>query len=157
MTAGRVVRVVLVLLAVVQGTVGGWALLAPESFYRDFPGGGRGWVALLPEYNEHLTRDVGALSLSLTLVLVAAAVTMERTLVQVALAATAIYAVPHTLFHALHLEGFPESDAIAQTAVTIAQVVLVVVALLLSTRLQRRAPVDQRHRDERVAQTIRRT
>ncbi|MGS0688312.1 hypothetical protein ACVBEQ_24665 [Nakamurella sp. GG22] len=157
MTARRAVRVLLVVLAVVQGTVGGWALFAPESFYRDFPGGGRGWVALLPEYNEHLTRDVGALSLSLTLVLVAAAVTMERTLVQVALAATAVYAVPHTLFHALHLEGFPGPDAVAQTAVTIAQVVLVVVALLLSTWLPRRTVMEQGHREERVAQTIRRT
>jgi hypothetical protein len=152
-------RALLTVLAAVQGAVGGWALLAPESFYRDFPGGGRGWVALLPEYSEHLTRDVGALSLSLALVLAAAAVTMERRQVQVALAATAIYAVPHTLFHALHLHGFPEPDAIAQTVVTVGQVVLVVLGLVLSTRLARRppaAPADGRRAD-RVAQTIRRT
>jgi len=136
-------RVLLGVLAVVQGTVGGWALLFPESFYRDFPGGGHSWVVLLPEYNEHLTRDVGALSLSLALVLGRAAVIMDRTLVQLALAATAVYALPHTLFHAAHLENFPETDAIAQTAVTVAQVVLVVVGLVLSTRLPRRSPAAE--------------
>ena len=153
--ARRVLRILVAVLAVAQGTVGGWALFAPQSFYRDFPGGGRGWVALLPEYNEHLIRDVGALSLSLTLVLAAAAITLQRTLVQVALAATAVYAIPHALFHALHLDGFPEPDAIAQTAVTVAQVLLVIAALALSTRLPRpeRAPGDV----DRVAQTIRRT
>jgi hypothetical protein len=32
----------------------------------------------------------------------------------VAVAAIAVYAVPHAIFHFLHLEGFPTSDAIAQ-------------------------------------------
>ena len=82
-------RAGLIVLAVMQGLVGVWALLGPESFYADFPGAGHAWVALLPEYNEHLTRDVGALSLALTVVLVAAAWWPERRLVRIALVALA--------------------------------------------------------------------
>jgi len=32
-----------------QGFVGVWAMLGPESFCADFPGAGHAWVALLPE------------------------------------------------------------------------------------------------------------
>jgi hypothetical protein len=66
-------------------------------------------VALLPEYNEHLTRDVGALSPALTVVLVALGVD----------------AIPHTTFHASHLEGFPAADTTDQTIGTVLQVALV--------------------------------
>jgi len=48
--------------------VGFWALLAPRSFYDDFPGGGRSWVSALPPYNEHLVRDVGGLPSNLAVV-----------------------------------------------------------------------------------------
>ena len=51
---------------------------------------------------------------ALTVVLVAAAVTGQWLLSAVAVAATAVYAVPHAIFHFLHLEGFPTSDAVAQ-------------------------------------------
>ncbi len=128
-------RAGLVVLAVMQGLVGVWALLGPESFFTDFPGAGHAWVALLPEYNEHLTRDVGALSLALTVVLVAAAWWPERRLVRIALVALAVYAIPHTVFHATHLEGFPAADAGAQTIGTLLQVALVVGLLALSSRL----------------------
>jgi hypothetical protein len=79
-----------IVLAVMQGLVGAWAPVAPQSFHQDFPGADHAWVALLPEYNEHLTRDVCALSLALTVVLGAAAVILERRLVRVALVALAV-------------------------------------------------------------------
>ena len=135
MNSRAVTRAGLVVLAVLQGLVGVWALVGPESFYADFPGAGHGWVALLPEYNEHLTRDVGALSLALTVVLVSAAWWPERRLVRIALLALGLYAIPHTLFHATHLEGFPSTDAAAQTIGTVLQVGLVVALLALSSRL----------------------
>jgi hypothetical protein len=56
-------------LAISQTMLGLWALLAPAGFYRHFPAAGHARVALLPPYNEHLVRDVGALSLSLTVLL----------------------------------------------------------------------------------------
>jgi hypothetical protein len=110
-----VVRVLFGILAVLQGVIAVWASLAPKSFYSSFPIAGHAWVSLLPPYNEHLTRDVGELSLALTIVLGAAALTGYRLLSVVALVAVAVYAVPHAVFHVLHLESFPASDAVAQT------------------------------------------
>ena len=61
-------RLVLGILAAVQATDGLYALLAPRSFYDDFPVG-RGWVEALPAYSEHLVRDVGALFLATAVVM----------------------------------------------------------------------------------------
>ena len=68
-----ITRLILGLLAAVQAPDGFYALLAPRSFYEDFPVG-RGWVEALPAYNEHLLRDVGALFLATAVVLAAAAI-----------------------------------------------------------------------------------
>jgi len=117
-------------LAVAQATVGGWALLAPENFYAAFPAAGHAWVSLLPPYNEHLVRDVGALSLSLAVLLAVAAVRATRVLVRTAVVAFAVYAVPHTVFHGLHLDGFARADAVGQMAGFALQLVLAAVAWL---------------------------
>lgn len=110
-----VVRVGLGVLAVSQAVVGVWALLGPQSFYDGFPAAGHAWVALLPPYNEHLVRDVGGLSLAMTVVLLAAARSLDTRLVWVAVIAFAAWTVPHTLFHVTHLEGFTNVDATLQT------------------------------------------
>ena len=126
------VRTGLGVLAVFQAIIGVWALFAPTSFYGSFPLPGHPWVSLLPPYNEHLVRDVGELSLALTVVLAAAAVIGQWLLSAVAVAAIAVYAVPHAIFHFLHLESFPTSDAIAQTiGIALHLVVIAVVAWLL--------------------------
>jgi len=125
-------------LAISQAMVGVWALLAPAGFYRQFPAAGHAWVALLPPYNEHLVRDVGALSLSLTVLLTAAAVTPTLSLVRVAVTAYAVYAIPHTVFHGLHLQGFPALDAVAQ--MTGFAIQLLAAGLALLSTLQRARP-----------------
>ena len=114
--------------------VGGWALLAPGGFYSASPTVGHAWVSLLPPYNEHLVCDVGALSLSLTVLLTAAAVVPTRSLVQTAAAAFMAYAIPHTIFHGLHLEGFPDADALWQTAGFAVQLLAAALALLTTLR-----------------------
>jgi hypothetical protein len=125
-------------LALAQGVIGTWALLGPEAFYRHFPGTAVGWVSLLPPYNEHLVRDVGALSLALTVLLGYAAVRPEPRTVRLALAAFAVYAVPHTIFHALHLEGFAPADALAQMVGFAVQLALLVVLFLATIRRRER-------------------
>lgn len=122
-----VVRAGLGILALLQGIVGVWASLVPTSFYRSFPLPGHPWVSLLPPYNEHLTRDVGELNLALTVVLTAAAVTGRWLLSAVAVGAAAVYAVPHAVFHFLHLEGFPTPDAVAQSVGIVLQLAVVAV------------------------------
>jgi AhpD family alkylhydroperoxidase len=106
------IRVVLVALGLIQLVDGLWAFVAPASFYREFPLG-RGWVELLPAYNEHLVRDVGALFLATASVLLAAAWLLERRVVAVAVGSYLLFAVPHAGFHFLNLEPFEIGDAVA--------------------------------------------
>src|SRR5438094_3454884 len=105
-------RVLLVIVAAGNGVVGLWASLAPHSFYDDFPGGGRHWVAVDGPFNEHLVRDFGALNLALALVLIVALVVGSRLLVTTAAGAALLFAVPHTLYHLFNLQVFSGSDKV---------------------------------------------
>ena len=115
--------------AVATMVLGVWALLAPRSFYGDFPGGGRSWISAVPPYNEHMVRDIGSLYLALALLLSAAAVLLERRLVIVALAAYLVNAVPHFIFHVTHMDELSTGDQVGQT-VSLALAVLLPLALL---------------------------
>jgi hypothetical protein len=130
-------RAVLGVLAAVQTTNGFYALLAPRSFYEDFPLG-RGWVEALPAYNEHLLRDVGALFLATAVVLAAAAIWLERRLVLVALASFLVFSIPHTIYHLLNLEGLSTGDAIGE-AVSLLFTVIAPLVLLVAMLRSRRA------------------
>ena len=99
------------------------ATLGPESFYNGFPLG-RGWVELLPPYNEHLTRDVGAFYLAFALLFAWAAVTLERALIVPLAVAWSVFSALHAVFHITHLDGFGTGDAIAQTAGLLAVIAL---------------------------------
>jgi hypothetical protein len=109
----HVLRAALALLAASAAMLGAWALLAPQSFFDDFPGNGLALVAALPPYNEHLTRDFGSLNLAMAVVLGAAALTLSRPLVLTALAATLVNGVPHLLFHASHQGTLGDGDQAA--------------------------------------------
>jgi hypothetical protein len=124
----------LMVLAVSALTVGLWALLVPRSFYDDFPLPGRDWVSTLGPYNEHLVRDVGALNLALGVLLVVAAVLLERRLVQTSLVAYLAYAVPHFIFHVSTGHAFPLGDNIANLITLGLAVVLPLVLLALVGR-----------------------
>lgn len=124
------IRTGLIFLAVAQGAAGLIQLFAPKFFYDDFPTSATPWVSLLPPYNEHLMRDVGALTLAYVLVLTAAAIWPEPKLVRVALAANLMFTVPHFIFHATHLDHYPTGSAIAQT-ITLGLAVLLPTALLI--------------------------
>src|SRR5215213_7072649 len=136
-TTSMAVRVLLAILALIEAVIGVWALFAPASFYRSFPGAGQAWVSLLPPYNQHLITDVGELSLALAVVLGAAAITGQWLLSVVAIIAFAVYTVPHMIFHSLHLEGFSRGDAIAQTVGFVLQLLMAVVVALLLWRDRR--------------------
>ena len=111
MTRLRVVA--LVVLASSSAAVGGWAQLFPRSFYDDFPGLGRVWVAVDGPFNEHLVRDVGGLNLGLALVAIVALVTGSALVARAAGGAALIYGVPHLIYHATHLDGFDTVDKVA--------------------------------------------
>lgn len=130
----RLLRPGLILLTIFAVVVGAWALVAPESFYDDFPGGGRAWVSALPPYNEHLVRDVGALNLAVGVMVGAAAYYMDRRLTLVALIAYLTYSVPHFFFHMFHLDELSDSDKVLQTGSLAFTVALPVYLLALNRR-----------------------
>ena len=114
--------------------VGVWAAFFPRSFYDDFPGMGRVWVAVDGPFNEHLVRDVGQLSLALSVVTLAAAITMVPVLVRVAAAAWLVNAVPHLVYHLRHLEGFDAVDKAGEVVSLGLLVLLPALVLVLSYR-----------------------
>lgn len=140
----RRTRMALALLAL-QGTVVGlWGLFAPRSFYDGFPGLGRHWVSLDGPYSEHLIRDVGSLFLALLVMTVAAwAAPGERGLTRLVGLAWLAYAVPHLVYHYLHLDVFDPVDQ-ALNVVVLAVTVLVPAYLALAPGRPSRELVAER-------------
>jgi hypothetical protein len=114
MTALR--RIALVVIAGGSLIVGVWAQGFPRSFYDDFPGLGRVWVAVDGPFNEHLVRDVGGLNLGLAFVAILALVTGSVLLARAAGGAALLYGVPHLLYHATHTDPYDTTDAVASLA-----------------------------------------
>ena len=106
----------LALLGLVGLEIGLWATLAPRSFYDDFPGGGRSWVAADGPYNEHLVRDFGALNLALTAIVAVALVTKAPAAIRAAALGWLVYSVPHFVYHVRHLDVFDTSDKVLNLA-----------------------------------------
>jgi len=104
------IRAGLVLLALPMLVIGVWALVSPSGFNADFPGGGRQWLPVLGPYNEHMVRDFSAFNLGVGLLLVFAAATIDRRLVQGALIAVAIYSAPHLGYHLTTLDLYDTTD-----------------------------------------------
>ncbi len=105
-TSGLYLRLGLGMLAFEAGLIGVHALFFPTYFYREFLLG-RGWVQMLPPYNEHITRDLGALYLGFFVLLAYAAVRLSRELVVGATMSFMVATLPHMVFHALHTEDAP--------------------------------------------------
>ncbi|MDX2379361.1 MAG: hypothetical protein QNM02_06345 [Acidimicrobiia bacterium] len=128
-------RVALGYLAFVSVTLGAWALLAPRSFYDDYPGLGRSWVSIDGPYNEHLVRDVGALNLALTVVFVGAAVTLGRAMIITASIASLVWGIPHFIYHLANLDDLGAGDAFASIAGLAVFALLPIVLIIVSSSL----------------------
>jgi hypothetical protein len=127
-------KVALAALAATGAMVGGWALAFPRSFYDDFPGMGRVWVAVDGPFNEHLVRDVGSLNLALGFVAALALVTASVAVARAAGGAALIYGVPHLAYHAVNLDPFDTGDAVAMLGSLSMAVAAGVAALAAPTR-----------------------
>jgi hypothetical protein len=121
---GRATQVVaLGVAAASNAAIGGWAAFDPSGFYTGFPGLGHHWVSSMGPYDQHLVVDVGFLFLALTVTLVVALFSGGKLLVRTASVSALVFTVPHLGFHAGHLDGFSNADAIAELvslAVTVA-------------------------------------
>ena len=136
-------RAVLAYLTFAGLLVGVWAAFFPRSFADDFPGFGRVWVAVDGPFNEHLVRDVGQLSLALSVVSLAGAVTMQRLLVRVAATAWLVNAVPHLVYHLRHLEPLEPVDQAGEIVSLSLLVILPAVVLVLDHVDSRRRNLAQ--------------
>ena len=122
---------VLWLVLVPVAATGLWALLAPASFAASYPGLGLHWVVGDGPANEHLTRDVGALSLALVGVTLAGSRRWTAGLA----AGWELYALPHLAYHLFHLETLSGSlDRVTSVAALVALAVLPLVGVALERR-----------------------
>ena len=133
MTVARTTRLALGWLALSALQLGFWALLAPQSFFDNFPGFGRSWLAVDGPFNEHFVRDFGALNLALAVLLIAAAVRLSRDLVSVAAIASLVWGVPHVIYHLANTDGLTAMDNVASIG-GLAFGVLLAVMLLISAQ-----------------------
>jgi hypothetical protein len=134
--APRAARIALALLLVQGLFVGAWAALWPRSFYDDFPGSGRAWVAADGPYNEHLVRDFGDLNLALAAVTLVALLASTRWVVLAAALGWIVYGTPHLIYHLRHLDLYDTSDKVANVAALVLALVLPIVVLFGARRLR---------------------
>ncbi len=99
------------------------ALVAPKSFYEDFPFG-RGWVEAYPSYNDHLIYDYGAYTLGALVALVIAAIWLDRRVVQLATASWLVSATIHLVNHVVTVDRYSTGDAVANLAALLLFVVV---------------------------------
>ena len=125
------IRIALVALGVPNAAAGLWAVLAPQGWYDDFPGFDPRLVSADPPYNAHLVTDAGAGLLASGFVLIAAAWLGDRRSVRFGIVAFLVFAVPHTLWHALNESPGLSSAEDARNVGTLAFSVLAAVVLLV--------------------------
>jgi hypothetical protein len=132
--ARRAVRIALALLFVQGLIVGAWAAAWPRSFYDDFPGGGRAWVAADGPYNEHLVRDFGDLNLALAVVTLVALIASTRVVALAAALGWIVYQAPHLVYHLRHLDLYDTTDQVLNVAALAGALVLPVIVLVAEFR-----------------------
>jgi hypothetical protein len=115
----RITLGVLLLVALVAGL---WALLAPRSFYDDFPTSSMHWVATDGPYNRHLISDVGSMYLALAALTVAALA--RPALARLAGVVWLVFSVPHWIYHSAHLGIYGTRDQVLNEVALVAVVVL---------------------------------
>jgi hypothetical protein len=96
-------------LALLSAPLGMWAVIAPRSFYDDFPGLGRRWISPDGPFNEHLVRDFGGLNLALAVFTVCAAIWLLRPMVVAAALAWIVWPLPHLAYHSLNLHHYDDT------------------------------------------------
>lgn len=121
-------------LAMPQGAVSFWALLAPRSFYDAFPAPGRAWIASLGPFDEHLIVDYGAASLGLVVITVVALARSQRTVTPAIACGWIAWTFPHLAFHAANSAALAPFDSVLNVAVLAVSAALSL-ALLVAVRV----------------------
>ena len=122
-------RAGLALVGLAQLEIAIWGLIAPHSFFGNYPGAGHHWVSALGPYNEHLVRDFAGAELGFALLLLAAAWRFGRTLVLVAGASFLVANLPHFAYHLTTTGSFKTADNIASLGGFVVEFVVVGLAM----------------------------
>ena len=139
----RAPRVGLALVAAAQAEVGLWGLVAPRSFFDDFPGAGHHWVVALGVYNQHLVRDYAATELGFAVLMAGAAIWFSRRIVLIAGSAFIAATLPHFIYHLTTTTGsYSTADNLASLGSFVLELVLVAVAMVAVTRPETERTVD---------------
>ena len=138
------IRVALLYLTITTGILALWILLAPRSFYDNFPGAGAHWVSALPPYNEHLERDFGATSLGIAVLTGLAAHWMDRRVIQAAALTWLAAGLPHVIYHLTTTGSYSTGDNIASLFGLALDVALPLAILYLVSEGPQRAPATAR-------------
>ncbi len=128
----------LVAVAVPQLITGLWAVLAPRSWFDDFPGIGPALVGAEPPFNRHLATDAGGAFLATGVAVLIAVIWPRRQLVTMALVTYLTFALPHAVYHAAH--EAPELSSAGDAANVILLFTGVAMAAVLLWGAWRRAP-----------------
>ncbi len=144
-----VLRIALALLAANELVVGAWNQFAPESFYASFP-----TVDQTPPFSEHFARDFGGATLGIAVLLTVAAIRPRGSFPLPAGIAYTVFAVPHFVFHAEHLEHASAGDAafllIGNSVAALLGALVIVLAVLRMRRDRRAGSADSGIRDPAV-------
>jgi hypothetical protein len=130
-------RALLAIVAAVQAEVGVWGEVAPHSFYENFPGFGRHWVAAIGPYDEHLVRDYASAEIGLAVLLACAAIWFTRHVVLIAGAAFLAGTLPHFIFHLTTTDGLPSIDNALSLGGFVVEMVAVAGAMAIVLRQRR--------------------
>jgi hypothetical protein len=130
------VRLLLAWFALFGLAIGAWQLLAPASFYADFPGLGHQWVNPDGPYNQHLLRDVGQGNAALGVVALVALLSREVWLARATGLAAIVANLPHQLYHQTHVNLLPTTtdqvlQSVSLAALSVAAILLTVLAFRL--------------------------
>jgi hypothetical protein len=126
-------RVGLVLVAVAQAEIGIWGLVAPRSFFDNYPGAGHHWVSELGVYNQHLVRDFAAAELGFAVLLIGAAIWFGRTVVLIAGTAFLTATIPHFAYHLTTTGSFSTADDVASLGGFVLEIAVVAGAMLIAS------------------------
>jgi hypothetical protein len=132
-------RASLALVAAAQAEVGLWGVIAPHSFYKNFPGFRRHWVSPIGPYNEHLLRDYASAEIGMAVLLACAAIWFTRQVVLIAGAAFLAGTLPHFIYHLTTTDKLPSIDNVLSLGGFVVEMALVVFAMAVVTRKQRRS------------------
>lgn len=133
-------RTCLALLALYGACTGLWGYVAPESWYRRFPGLGMSWLPRFGPFNEHFVKDLNAMALGLAVLAIAAFCwTGTRSVTYLAGAGWLTFNGLHLIFHLRHLDMLGATDRIAGV---VSLVLVVVLAALLLVPLRGTAPAE---------------